>query len=114
MGGHVVWPLPAALRPVGVVLVAAAAVLWLAAFVQLGPTRTANGFFFGRGPAERVDGRLFRWVRNPMYDSYALALVGTAFATANGVYLLLALESYVLLNRMEAPVENRPFERGDR
>lgn len=112
LGRHVIWPLPASLRPAGVALLVVGAALWLAAFVQLGPERTANGFFFGRGPAEPVTSRLFARLRNPMYDSYALAFVGLACTRANGAYLLLALESYLLLNVVEASVENRPFEEG--
>lgn len=103
------WPLPTRLRPVGYGLLAASAGLWLAAFSQLGPERTANGYFFGRGPREAVTGGIYRWRRNPMYDSYALAFAASALARANAVYLLLAAESVLLLNLLEARVENRPF-----
>jgi protein-S-isoprenylcysteine O-methyltransferase Ste14 len=104
---HVSWPLPARLRSPGTVLLGAAALLWLLAFRRLGGARTANGNIFGHGSQERVEGGLFRVLRNPMYDSYALALAGLAFRRRNAAYLLLAAESYLLLNQMEARVENR-------
>ena len=47
-----------------------------------------------------------------MYDSYALALVGWALYRENAVNLLLAGESFILLNRLEARVENRPARSG--
>lgn len=106
---HFRWALPDLLRPAGVALVLAAVALWLIAAIQLGPERIANGHFFERGPRTALGTGLFRWLRNPVYDSYALAFVGVGLASANGVYLLLAGESYLLCNLMEARVENRPF-----
>jgi len=107
----VVWPLPRRVRPAGWALLAASAGLWLAAYRQLGPERIANGYFFGRGASQPVSGGIFRWLRNPMYDSYALAFAGSALVSANAVYLLVAAESVLLLNFVEAKVENRPFSR---
>src|SRR5262249_28062638 len=83
--------------------------LWLAAFRQLGPARTANGFFFNRGPARRVEGGVYRWLRDPMYTAYALALVGLGLWRRNAAYPALAAEAYALLEWVEAPVENAPF-----
>ena len=42
-----------------------------------------------------------------MYDSYALALTGLALQRANAVYLPLAGASLLLLNQIEARIENR-------
>ncbi len=86
-------------------------VLWLWTFAQLGPVRTANGNIFGRGPTEPVDEGPFRYLQNPMYDSYLLTFVGLALWKANAQYLVLALESYVLLNLVEGRVENRAIQR---
>jgi protein-S-isoprenylcysteine O-methyltransferase Ste14 len=108
---HFRWALPGLLRPAGVALVLVAAVLWLIAAIQLGPERIANGYFFGRGPRTGLSTGIFRWLRNPVYDSYALAFFGVGLLSANGVYLLLAAESYLLCNLVEARVENRPFRR---
>jgi len=104
-------PLPRRGRPAGWALVAVSVGLWLAGYRQLGLERTANGYFFGRGASQPVSGGIFRWLRNPMYDSYALAFAGSALVSANAVYLLVAAESVLLLNFFEAKVENRPFSR---
>ena len=108
-GVHVRWTLPHALRPAGLAVLAVSAALWLWAFAQLGVKRLANGNFFGRGPSAAVRGGPFRWLRNPMYDSYALAFVGMGLVTNNAAFFVLAAESYLLLNVIEARVENRPF-----
>lgn len=107
LGRHRGWPLPEQLRPAGLLIVAVSGALWLWTFAQLGAERTANANIFGRGPKQPVDSGLFRYLENPMYDSYILAFVGLALWKANAQYLLLALESYVLLNLVEARIENR-------
>ncbi len=107
LGRHREWPLPEQLRPAGILLLALGSALWIWTFVQLGAERTANGNIFGRGPTEPVEKGAFRYLENPMYDSYILAFAGLALWKANAQYLLLALESYVLLNLVEASVENK-------
>ncbi len=107
LGDRVRWPLPRSLRLLGPPLVAAAIGIWSQAFRQLGPARTGNGDVFGHASPEPVHAGIFALLENPMYDSYALAFVGTALWKANGIYLLLAAESFVLLNLIEARVENR-------
>jgi protein-S-isoprenylcysteine O-methyltransferase Ste14 len=108
-GVQVRWPLSRSLRPAGFVLLGVSASIWLWAAARLGPTRLANGPFFGRGPATAVRDGPYRWLRNPIYDSYALAFVGAGLVKTNAAFFLLAAESYLLLNVMEAGVENRPF-----
>src|SRR5262245_27855131 len=98
LGRHVRWPLPRRLRPLGAAFLAIAVLLWLQAYRQLGAVRVANGDHFGRRPRQRVAGGVFRFLANPMYDSYALGLVGLALLRRNAAYLLLAGESYLLLN----------------
>ena len=109
LGRRVCWPVPGRLRSLGAPTVAIAGLLWLLAFKELGAARTGNANLFGHGSPEPVRGGVFRLLANPMYDSYALALLGVALQGGNGVYLLLAGESIVLLNGLEAAVENRPF-----
>jgi len=109
VGKRARWPLDARLRPAGLFLSGAGTLLSLVSIVQLGPERTLDGYFFGRPDREEVSGGLFHWLRNPMYDGYVLTFVGTALRKANAAYLLLAMESFLLLNVLEARVENRPF-----
>ncbi len=113
LGRAVRWPLPQRARPVGTAALAVAALLWLLTFHQLGAARTANGDIFGHDSRPPVRGGPFRFRRNPMYDSYALALVGLALHRANAVYLPLAGASLLLLNQIEARVENRGVHHED-
>lgn len=99
------WSLPQRLRPLGWPILGAALTIWLLAYAKLGLARTANASVFERASQEPVTGGIYRWLREPMYDSYALAFVGQALLSANAVYLLLAAESFVLLNLVEARVE---------
>lgn len=110
LGGHVHWLLPAVLQPLGWLVLGAAVLLFLASLWQLGLRRTLNGYFFGAAPSTPISGGLYRWLDNPMYHSYWLAFVGTALAQANAAYLVLAAASFLLLNRCEAKVENRPLQ----
>lgn len=106
------WRLPVQMRPLGAPILAAAGLLWTLAFKRLGPARMANGYFFGAADSQPVTDGVFHWLENPVYDSYALALVGQALLGADARYLVLAAESVLLLNWLEAGVENGPFRRG--
>lgn len=109
LGRHLVWPLPAVLWPLGLGLLVLAAVLFAASSSQLGLRRTCNGYFFDSEPPQPVSGAVYRWLENPMYDSFWIAFVGLALIEANAAYLALAVASYLLLNRCEAKIENGPF-----
>jgi len=109
LGNWVHWDLPEVLRPAGVVRAIGAGALFAASILQLGIRKTFNGYFFASTDSAPVSGGIFRWLANPMYDSFWLAFVGIALFRANAIYLVLAAASYLLLNRCEATVENRPF-----
>lgn len=85
LGNQVCWRLPGWVRPLGRPMLAVAGLLWLAAFRKLGGATVANGNFFGRGRRSAAGNGIFRLLRNPMYDSYALALVGLGLRQANAV-----------------------------
>lgn len=99
-------------RTLGLTVVGAGAVLSLAAARQLGGARVLNADALGAVAARRVVSGPYRWRRNPIYDSYAIALAGCALFTGSGGYLLLSLESMIVLNVIEATVEARSLERG--
>lgn len=98
-------------RMLGAAAVLAAAALWLAAVREIGTARVLNGDAFGTAPPRRIVSGPYRLLRNPIYDSYALALAGVAMLTGAGGYLALSLESLVVLNVVEAVVEERALPR---
>jgi len=114
LGTRTIWPLPKGLRPFGGTLLPMAAAGWLLAFIQLGPVRTLNGNNFGRANADPITVGSFHWSPNPMYDSYVIAFIGRALRDGNGVYLLLAAQSFILLNLIEASVEGRSLVTSNR
>jgi len=109
LGSWVHWSLPEVLRPAGAVIAIGAGALFAVSVLQLGIRKTFNGYFFGSADSAPVSGGVYRWMANPMYDSFWLAFVGIALLRANAIYLVLAAASYLLLNRCEAKFENRPF-----
>lgn len=102
-GGEARWPLPDWVRPLGLLLGLLGTALFGAAFRELGLQSLFNGNFFGRG--DGIAGGVYRVLADPMYDAYALLLLSLALRRADAAYLLLALESVVLLNLVEARVE---------
>lgn len=103
-----------ALRPrrrLGLAMLGLGGYLWLASAKEIGMTRVLNGDAFGAAPPRRLRTGPYRWLADPIYDSYALALGGLAMVTGRGAYALLGLESLVVLNFIEARVESRSFSR---
>ena len=98
---------PGRFRPIGAIVCIVALMVWVVAYRQLGPARTGNGYFFGRGGSTPVQGWLYRWLANPMYDSYTAMLIGLAIWNSDKRFLPLAAEAYLMFNIVEARVENR-------
>ncbi|MGH7903110.1 MAG: methyltransferase [Candidatus Dormibacteraceae bacterium] len=94
-------------RALGTAFVLAAGGLWLASVRQIGGPRVLNGDAFGAVPVQAVASGPYRRLRHPIYDSYALALAGAALVTGGAGYLALSLESLIVLNLVEAAVEER-------
>ena len=96
----------------GVVLVLAGAVLALQVAILLGPARL-NGLrhFTGATGVERIVSGPFRWMDNPMYTGYFFVLLGVAL-WKNSLYdLVIASESLLLLNGLQATIENWGLKR---
>ena len=102
--------LPRRLRAPGWGLAVVAAAIWIDAYMRMGPRRTANGDLFDPGPVAPVRTGVYRVLRDPMYDAYALGLAAAALTTGSATYLALAADSFVLLNLLEARVERLAFE----
>lgn len=85
--------------------------VWVATL--FGPARL-NGLrhFTGATDEGRIKSGPFRWIDNPMYTGYFLILLGIAL-WQNSLYdLVIALESLLLLNGVQARIENSGLSRG--
>ena len=101
------------LQVIGGFLALSGAVLALWVARLFGPARL-NGLrhFIGATDEERIGYGPFRWIDNPMYTGYFLILMGIAL-WQNSLYdLIIALESLLLLNGVQARIENSGLSRG--
>ncbi|NMO92253.1 methyltransferase [Actinomycetospora sp. TBRC 11914] len=97
------WPLPAWVRPLGLVVSVSASVVFGLAIRALGAQALFNGNFFGRG--RLAEGGIYAVLADPMYVAYTLSFVSLTLRQADAVYLLFALVSLVGLQGVEARVE---------
>lgn len=89
---------------VGYALLILAAILLVLAIREIGWQSLSNGNWFGRGKISR--GSIFKFLKDPIYDSYFLAFTSGAFTSGNAAYFILAAESYIGLNLIESHVED--------
>lgn len=92
-----------AIPAIGYVFFALAVLMFGLAIREIGWQSLLNGNWFGRGKISH--GGIFNLLKNPIYDSYLLAFVGTALTSGNMAYFVIALESYIGLNIIESQVE---------
>ncbi len=95
------------LQVIGGILVVSGTCLSVWVATLFGPARL-NGLrhFAGATKEERIASGPFRWIDNPMYTGYFLILLGIAL-WQNSLYdLVIALESLLLLNGVQARIEN--------
>lgn len=91
------------LPTIGYVLYTLAILFFGLAMHKIGWKSLLNGNWFGRGKVARSG--IFKYLKNPIYDSYFLAFAGAAFASSNAAYFIIALESYIGLNVIQSRVE---------
>lgn len=80
-----------------------ATLLFGLALSEIGWQSLFNGTWFGRGSVSHAG--IFKFLENPIYDSYLLSFIGAALASGNMAYIVIALESYIGLNVIESRVE---------
>ena len=80
-------------------------------FVELGPAAAINGDLFGIGARLTPPGGIHRVIDNPIYTGYALLLGGRALRLGSVRLAVVAAESLLLLNLVEAVVERRAHAR---
>lgn len=87
----------------GVVLVATAIVLFIAAIKTIGSGALVNSNFLK--PQQKVTGGVYRYFKNPIYDSYALFFLGFGLIYSNWGYIVLSALVWLLLICIESRVE---------
>ena len=65
--------------------------------------------FFYPSESKKIDGGIFKYLNNPMYDGFILILVGLGFYLGLSFDFYLAGASFILLNVFLASVENYKF-----
>ena len=65
--------------------------------------------FFYPSESKKIDGGIFKYLNNPMYDGFILILVGLGFYLGLSFDFYLAGASFIFLNVFLASVENYKF-----
>ena len=93
------WPMGRLVEGIGAVMVGLG-------FLELGPAGAVNGDLFGLGSWRQQAGGIYQRLHNPIYSGYALLLLGRALRLGSVRLGLVAAESLLLLNVVEARVES--------
>lgn len=87
----------------GYLLVALATSIFIAAIYVLGPGSLINSNFF---KAERATQKgIYKFLKNPIYDSYWLFFLALGFITSNAAFFIVAGLSFIGLNIIESGIE---------
>lgn len=100
--------LPARVRALGMVLVLIGLIVSTWHRLLLGRARFMGGRCFDKQHDTRVDGGLYQYRRNPIYDGIILAFIGLSLWRENTDFLLLAVFSFLFLNIFIARIEGTP------
>lgn len=87
----------------GGILVTAATALFIGAIRSIGTGALVNANFFK--PQKKVSEGVYRYFKNPIYDSYAILLFGLGLIYSNWGYVLLSALAWILLIYIETKVE---------
>lgn len=88
----------------GAVIMALAVILFVVALKEIGSNALVNGDIFLS--KKRTRAGIYKYLKNPIYDSYTLLLFGAAFVYQNYGYLVLAALSIPLLHLFEVKAED--------
>jgi protein-S-isoprenylcysteine O-methyltransferase Ste14 len=100
------WRLPHAYPIAGLTLMAGALLLFGLALQQIGWDALSNGNFFGK-PMRKLGG-VYRYIREPIYWSYAVWFAGIGLVTSLKAFFIYTLISIIGLVGVESWVE-RPI-----
>ena len=91
-------------------LVIGAAMLFAISIRALGSGALINANFFQNSKV--VSSSVYRYIKNPIYDSYLLLFLALGMIYGNAAYLLVALTSFIGLNIIESKVEGTQLNHG--
>lgn len=87
----------------GFALATLAASIFIAAVYTLGPGSLINSNFFK--VTEFTQNGIYKFLKNPIYDSYWLFFLAFGFITSNAAYFIIAGLSFIGLNVVESRIE---------
>jgi protein-S-isoprenylcysteine O-methyltransferase Ste14 len=87
----------------GYLLTVLAALIFVAAVYVLGPGSLINSNFFK--PEAFTQKGIYRYLKDPIYDSYWLLFLALGFMTSNAAFFIIAGLSFVGLNVIESRME---------
>lgn len=102
------WRLPGWVAPIGLAVLAAALLIFVSAVRAIGWHTMGNGNLFDRATdqsPQHFPSSAHRHLADPVYTSYALVFIATGLLVQNATYFILAAESFILLNLIEARLE---------
>lgn len=88
---------------VGTLFVTVAVALFIGAMKTIGTGALVNANFFR--PQKKVSSGVYRYFKNPIYDSYAILLFGLGLIYSNWGYIVLSALVWLLLICIESRVE---------
>lgn len=100
------WPMLILIPELGWAILAVAFFLIIAALNVMDIQVLTNGWLFGHGPKNHAKRGIYRHMVNPLYDGLALIFVAAAFIGGNAAYLVIGGLVHVLLNHLQARLEN--------
>lgn len=90
---------------IGYGLIAIAIGLFVVSTSQIGSGALVNVNFFQKNKTKYVTTGVYKYLKNPIYDSYFLLFIGLGFALSNAAFFIIAGLSFVGLNIIEGKIE---------
>lgn len=89
----------------GYSLIVIAMLLFVTSIRQIGYGALVNANFFQKNIGKPVSKGVYKYLKNPIYDSYLLVFIGLGFVLANAAFFIIAGLSFVGLNIIEGKIE---------
>ncbi len=90
---------------IGYALVLAAVGLFALSIKEIGSGALVNANLFRKNKTKPTLSGVYRYLKNPIYDSYLLLFIGVGFALSNAIFFIIAATSFFGLNIIESRVE---------